>query len=153
VWTRALVWPIVSLVTYQSVTGAIAAMPVRGQVMASVLVADDEPEIRSLLRVYREDHGHEVQEAEDGGEALILMQMSRKPLVVLLDLAMPQVDGLMVLQQVARDPALQRHRIAVMTGEQQLALRLPAGVPMVAKPFDLELLLATVAALDLEHVP
>ena len=121
--------------------------------MASVLVADDEPEIRSLLRVYREDHGHEVQEAEDGGEALILMQMSRKPLVVLLDLAMPQVDGLMVLQQVARDPALQRHRIAVMTGEHQLGLRLPAGVPMVVKPFDLELLLATVAALDLEHVP
>ena len=121
--------------------------------MASVLVADDEPEIRLLLRSYLEEHGHEVQEAEDGGEALILMQMSRKPLVVLLDLVMPQVDGLMVLQQVARDPALQGHRIAVMTGDKPLPLRLPVGVPMVAKPFDLALLLATVAALDLEDAP
>jgi len=66
--------------------------------MASVLVADGEPEIRLLLRSYLEEHGHEVQEADDGGKALILMQMSRKSLVVLLDLAMPHEDGLMVLQ-------------------------------------------------------
>ena len=50
-----------------------------------ILIADDEPEIRDLLRLYLENEQYEVMEAEDGQQALDLLR-SRKPDLCVLDI-------------------------------------------------------------------
>ena len=67
--------------------------------MASVLVVDDEPDIRYLTQVNLELDGHHVMTAANGAEALAAVQVE-VPDVVLLDVMMPEVDGWSVLEQL-----------------------------------------------------
>ena len=64
-----------------------------------ILVADDEPDIRSVLVLYLENAGYEVLEAADGGEALELLQGENVDLC-LLDIMMPVLDGYHVLKRI-----------------------------------------------------
>ncbi len=67
--------------------------------MRRVLLVDDEPRIRSVLRSYLEAEGFAVVEAGDGAEALRVAQ-SEAPDVVLLDVMMPGMDGIEVLREL-----------------------------------------------------
>ena len=67
--------------------------------MARVLVVDDEPDIRELVRGVLELEGHSVQEAVDGEHALAVIA-DDPPEVVLLDVMMPGADGFEVLTQL-----------------------------------------------------
>jgi DNA-binding response OmpR family regulator len=67
--------------------------------MRRVLVVDDEPHIRTVLRGYLEADGFEVAEAADGAAALAAMR-DQPPDLVLLDVMMPGIDGLEVLRQL-----------------------------------------------------
>lgn len=64
-----------------------------------ILVADDEPDIRSVLALYLENAGYEVLEAADGGEALEMLQSQHIDLC-LLDIMMPVLDGYHVLKRI-----------------------------------------------------
>ena len=64
-----------------------------------ILVADDEAEIRDVLRLYLEKDGYEVVEAADGMEALEVCKRA-KPDLVILDIMMPGIDGYRVLRNV-----------------------------------------------------
>ena len=64
-----------------------------------VLVADDEKDIRSVLRLYLEDAGYEVVEAADGAQTLEVLNTQNIDLC-LLDIMMPQLDGYQVLKRV-----------------------------------------------------
>ena len=64
-----------------------------------ILVADDEPDIRSVLALYLENAGYEVLEAADGGEALEMLQGQHVDLC-LLDIRMPVLDGYHVLKRI-----------------------------------------------------
>lgn len=80
-----------------------------------VVLADDEPDLRLLLRRLLEDDGRfrVVAEAGDGRAALEAVEQERPDLLV-LDLSMPEMDGLQVLEELAR-----RERpvtVAVLTG-------------------------------------
>ena len=57
-----------------------------------ILIADDEAQIREILRIYFEKEGFEVIEAEDGAAAILKVQ-SEKPDILLLDIMMPVLDG------------------------------------------------------------
>ena len=125
--------------------------------MAHIVVVDDDPGIRTVLRSALEEQGHAVSEAGDGLTALERLRTSSWPLVVLLDLKMPYLDGAGVLGTVAGDRALaQRHRYVLMTASAQTlplalgTLLVRLGVPLVRKPFDLEMLLDIVADLAQE---
>ena len=61
-----------------------------------ILVADDEAEIRDLLRIYLENSGYDVLEAADGLEALAILEKNHVDLAV-LDVMMPGLNGLHVL--------------------------------------------------------
>jgi len=68
-----------------------------------ILVADDQPVGRELIRAVLESSGYEVVEAADGEEALAVA-LSRVPDLILLDVQMPLRDGLNVVAELRRDP-------------------------------------------------
>ncbi len=67
--------------------------------MDRILIADDENEIRSLLRLYLENAGYAVSEAADGKEAVSALQEGDIDLC-LLDIMMPEIDGYHVLRKL-----------------------------------------------------
>ncbi len=84
---------------------------------ARVLVVDDDPDIRALLRMILTDSGYEVDEAENGGVALDRMT-ARPPDLVLLDLLMPEVDGFEFLNRISNRERLSNIPIIVVTGKE-----------------------------------
>ena len=125
----------------------------RGPAGTTVLVVDDEQDIRDALRLILEDAGYRVIEAENGLRALERLRTEPEGMVVLLDYMMPVLDGAGVLGTVANDGALaRRHRYILMTAATKtFALAFAKllgelGVPVVAKPFDLDRLVGMVAA-------
>lgn len=119
-----------------------------------VLVVDDDPDIRASLVFLLRDEGYEVHEAPDGKPALQRLRQSSERLVVLLDMQMPDVDGVAVLEAVAAHQELaSRHAYIVMTahGGRTLPLKMATllielQVPILAKPFDIDAVLAAVHA-------
>ncbi len=121
--------------------------------MAQVLVIDDEPQIRDSLRLLLEDAGHDVTLVGSGPAGLAALRKSETPRVVLLDLLMPEMDGLAVLEQVMQEPKLaERHGYVLMTGDSSRLIATAAHVfdvlpvTVIRKPFDIDDVLETVAA-------
>ena len=71
--------------------------------MARVLLVDDEPMLRSALRQYLEFAGHDVDEAPDGDDALVLARRQR-PDIVVSDVLMPGRDGMSLCRELRADP-------------------------------------------------
>ena len=82
--------------------------------MATVLFADDDPDIRELARLLLLEHGHQVVTAEDG-MAAIAMLPSVRPALVITDVNMPHQDGLAVCAAVRSSPALQEIPLILLT--------------------------------------
>ena len=113
-----------------------------------VLVVDDDPDIRAFMAASLEDSGYEVRTAVDGGVALALLRAWR-PDLILLDLMMPRVDGWAFRQAQLAQKRLAAIPVVVMSagyGAQNQAKKLATAAGL-DKPFDLNELLATVAAL------
>ncbi len=70
--------------------------------MSKILIVDDEPSIRSLVRDVLELEGHEIIEAPDGPSALALVD-SDDPALMVLDIMMPGMSGLDVLRTLRRE--------------------------------------------------
>ena len=96
--------------------------------MASVLVVDDEPDIRYLVRELLERAGHDVVEAGDGTEALRIFFSSRPDLVV-LDVSMPGLDGWGTLERI-RD--LSDVPVVMLTAQAQEHVSLATVVELSA---------------------
>jgi CheY-like chemotaxis protein len=110
-----------------------------------VLVVDDDPTIVCFLREALEDEGYEVVTAVDG-EALPLAQ-DRHPSVILLDVAMPGMDGLEVSRRLRADPVTALIPIVAMSAQHHLeavVARMPVN-DRLPKPFELDQLYDTVA--------
>jgi cyclic di-GMP phosphodiesterase len=84
-----------------------------------VLVADDTESIRTLFRKLLATDGHEVIDVGDGQAALAAVQESH-PDVVLLDITMPQLDGLEVCRRLKSDPATRFTPVVLVTGLSDL---------------------------------
>jgi two-component system cell cycle response regulator DivK len=82
--------------------------------MIKVLIAEDNPVNRELLRELLEGRGYEVEEACDGEEALAMIDRTH-PNVVLLDLGMPKLDGYGTIQKIRKDPKLIGLRVMAVT--------------------------------------
>ena len=119
--------------------------------MTTVLVVDDDRNLRRLVAAVLEAEGYDVLKAQNGIEALSFMCTTSQPLVVLLDLQMPQLGGAGVLGAVTADKKLTtRNRYLLMTGHSRnlpvaLAnLLVSLHVPVLAKPFKVDQLLEMV---------
>ena len=106
--------------------------------MATILVVDDEPTIRSLLRAALERRGYELLEAADGVGALEIAQR-RRPDLIVLDVALPQLNGLEVCRRLKQNPATAAVPVFLLTGfiqDEQRREGARAGVEaFIAKPF------------------
>ena len=101
-----------------------------------ILIADDEPEIRSLLRLYLENEGYTVIEAEDGRKALELVGKER-PDLCLLDIMMPNVDGYHVLAGIRKESNIPVVIISAKDADSEKILGLNLGADdYLAKPFN-----------------
>jgi CheY-like chemotaxis protein len=122
------------------------------QHVTHILVVDDDRSIRETLRVVLQEEGYTVSEAEDGQVALNILQASKEPMVVLLDLRMPVLDGAGVLAFVAEDQRLSAlHAFLLITanrdaiGDKTERLLRQLQVMVIPKPFDLDRLIDIVA--------
>jgi DNA-binding response OmpR family regulator len=83
-----------------------------------ILVADDDDDILLLVTTRLKRDGFDVIEARSGDEALALAQ-ARRPDVAVLDVGMPGLDGLEVLEQIRADDALRGMRVLLLTAKAQ----------------------------------
>ncbi|HEX9372434.1 MAG TPA: response regulator [Roseiflexaceae bacterium] len=117
---------------------------------ATVLIADDSPDIRTIMKYALIDLGFLVVEAADGLEAVRLARQCR-PALILLDLCMPGLDGWEVAARLRADPALEEVPIIAMTAyDVSSAIRAAhtAGCQqVVSKPFDLHAVTRSITAL------
>ena len=117
-----------------------------------VLVVDDYPELASLVGEILADEGASVVPANNGAAALSLIALMRFDLMV-LDLGMPQPDGLKIIELLrATAPGLLR-RTLVLTGmkydRNAMALLKRLRVPCLLKPFQIEDLVDRVSRMPL----
>jgi DNA-binding response OmpR family regulator len=83
--------------------------------MARLLIIDDEPHAAAALAMLLRHKGHDVACADNVGSGLTRLKKDRPDLVV-LDLGLPRVDGLELLEALAGEPAFEDLRIAVYSG-------------------------------------
>ncbi|SKA76072.1 two-component system, OmpR family, KDP operon response regulator KdpE [Prosthecobacter debontii] len=118
----------------------------------TALVIDDEVQIRRLLRLALETKGYAVREAESG---LLGLQEAvfHKPEVILLDLGLPDMDGVEVLKRLREWSSIPVLILSVRDYEQAKLAAFDAGADdYVTKPFSTAELLARLAAIQRRHV-
>ena len=113
--------------------------------MSEILIVDDEPSVRALLRDVLELEGHRVTEAPDGMSALALLEVWR-PALMLLDVMMPGMSGIEVLKVVRADPDAAHLPVLILTAagddETSWAGWTAGASSYLCKPFDPASLLA-----------
>jgi DNA-binding response OmpR family regulator len=115
--------------------------------MATVLLVDDDPKIRDLLRLYVEREGHRVLFAADGEAALDVALRSRPDMVV-LDVMLPGLDGFEVCRRIRDASDVPILLLTARSGEGDKVIGLDMGADdYVVKPFSPRELMARVRAL------
>ncbi|MBL9134993.1 MAG: response regulator [Verrucomicrobiales bacterium] len=111
-----------------------------------ILVIDDEPQIRRLLRVTLETHGYRVFDADTGQEGIAQAAL-RRPDVILLDLGLPDIDGHNVLRRIREWSQVPILILSVRDAESDKITALDQGADdYVTKPFSAGELLARLRA-------
>jgi CheY-like chemotaxis protein len=124
--------------------------------LTDLLIVDDDPLIRQLVRRALANDGFAIFEAGDGATALMLLQVHAKPLLVLLDVMLPVMSGIELLETLSADPTLapllKRHRFIILSAtirhaHARIGPILTANhIPVLSKPVKLDHLRATAAA-------
>jgi diguanylate cyclase (GGDEF)-like protein len=112
-----------------------------------ILIADDDPDIRDILKITLSEENYEVTEAQNGEEALKMISL--KPFdLVLLDYKMPIIDGRQVCQRIKKDLLLRHVPVIMVTGKGEISDKIDgidAGADdYVVKPFEPKELLARI---------
>jgi CheY-like chemotaxis protein len=110
----------------------------------TVLVVDDEADIRDSLKEALVDEGYLVEVAANGRQALDMLPQLARPCAVILDIIMPIMSGVEMYAAMRAIPALADIPVVVSTSDPS---RAPSGVLIMRKPIDLGRLLKTVDAL------
>jgi len=119
--------------------------------MPSVLVVDDQDQVRQLVRETLEEAGYEVDEARDG-KAGIERYRAKSPDLVIMDILMPEQDGLEAILTIRRE--FPNSRVIAMTGASDTigvlnfldVAKMFGARRTLQKPFELKALLDAVAA-------
>lgn len=114
--------------------------------MSTVLVADDDENIRNLLTLYLSKEGFAVEQASDGAEAILKAQQL-KPELIVLDIMMPVLDGMEVCRQVRKFSRVPIIMLTARVEDEDRIMGLELGADdYVSKPFNPRELVARVKA-------
>jgi CheY-like chemotaxis protein len=108
----------------------------------AIVVVDDNEDLRDLIQRALESDGYHVYTASAGREALAALARMPRPRLVVLDVSMPGMNGLEVLDAMKAAPALADVPVALLTGHSDI--RPIRGVRILSKPIEIEPLLRAV---------
>lgn len=118
----------------------------RRESRTTILVVDDDPDIRQTLTEILVDEGYAALTAGDGIEALSLLRSARSAALVVLDLTMPVMDGFEFLAEQRRDVALAGIPVVVITAGVKRRSEDLGVAAVLAKPFAVAELLSNIEA-------
>lgn len=119
----------------------------------TILVVDDEPQIRRVMRSTLSTHGYLITEAKTGEEGVDSARRER-PDLVLLDMNMPGIGGLEACKEIRRSSDAPIIMLTVRNAERDKVMALDAGADdYVVKPFGIEELLARIRSALRRYVP
>jgi CheY-like chemotaxis protein len=106
----------------------------------TVLIADDEPEVVDLVQIVLQTEGYKVQGASNGRKALDKIT-EQPPDLLLLDVMMPEMTGLMLLDNLRADPVLSKIPVimlSVVVTDPEVRMALEGGaIAYLSKPFEI----------------
>ncbi|GKS11766.1 DNA-binding response regulator [Paenibacillus chitinolyticus] len=103
---------------------------------ASVLIIDDEPEIRDIVQIFLKNEGYEVMEAEDGAAGLELLRKKEFDLII-LDVMMPRLDGIQACMQIRQTRNTPIIMLSAKNEDMDKILGLTSGADdYLSKPFN-----------------
>lgn len=109
-----------------------------------ILIVDDDSSIRRFIELSLENSGYEIFTAQDGKQALSMMQ-DHKPNIVILDLNLPDISGFEVLQQIRKDSSIPVIMLTIEDDDTEKVKLLDAGADdYLTKPFSIQELLARI---------
>jgi CheY-like chemotaxis protein len=111
--------------------------------LSTIMVVDDDPGTRLLLRLILETDGHEIVEAANGDAALGLIDPNPLPDVIMTDLTMPILNGHGLIERIRSEPRTASIPIVVVSANPDAAQALHASgriEAFVIKPFDASVL-------------
>jgi len=116
------------------------------EIKPTILIIDDESQIRKILRITLEAKSYKVIEAENGQEGIV-MAASYKPQTIILDLGLPDNDGITVLKEIRTWSAAPIIILSVRNSEEDIITALEEGADdYLTKPFNTGELLARIKA-------
>jgi two-component system, OmpR family, KDP operon response regulator KdpE len=119
----------------------------------TILVVDDEPQIRRVMRSTLSTHGYLITEAKTGEEGVEAVRKER-PDLVLLDINMPGIGGLEACKEIRRSSDAPIIMLTVRNAERDKVMALDAGADdYVVKPFGIEELLARIRSALRRYAP
>jgi DNA-binding response OmpR family regulator len=115
--------------------------------LPTILIAEDSDDLRSMLRELLEANGYRILEAADGREA-VSVAMTERPELVLMDLGMPDTDGLSAVNEIREHISAAETMILIVSAYDRLEYRteaISAGCSgYITKPVDPAALLRTI---------
>jgi DNA-binding response OmpR family regulator len=112
----------------------------------TILIVDDEPRLRAMIRVYLEQEGYRVVEASHGRQALYVARVE-KPDLIILDLMMPEMGGMEFMRAFSKESETPVIMLTAKVEDQDKILGLEIGADdYVTKPFNVRELIARVRA-------
>lgn len=121
------------------VPGAGPGAPLAGP--RSILLVEDDADLREVIAFALEHLGYVVGVARDGWEALQALDAGARPALILLDLELPIIDGQRFIRMVGADPDVRHIPIVVISGTRRSC----GAVRTVRKPFELAELIDAIA--------
>jgi two-component system chemotaxis response regulator CheY len=142
--------PVTSMPARSCATGSVTLVCVFDDHSLSVLVVDDDAEVRAATADLLEEAGYLTIDAQNGLEALEILKRGVRPLAMLIDLHMPQMDGEQLCGACACDPRFATIPRIVVSGHRDGPARVKrcGAVGFLAKPIDWHRLWRTLDGLD-----
>ena len=112
----------------------------------TILIVDDEPQIRKMLNIYLESSDYKIEESDTGKQA-VRLSAALKPDLVLLDLGLPDMDGKEVIAALREWSQVPIIVLTVRDDDEEVVSALKAGADdYVIKPFNADVLMARIEA-------
>src|SRR5512133_312140 len=107
----------------------------------SVLIVDDDDDVRESMSDLLSSEGHDNVVAADGVEALAALERCETPTLVLLDSLMPRMDGAGLLDRLSRLESPEDIAVVFISGHSEKLPESPLVIGELRKPFDIDALL------------